>query len=82
MRCAPPWPHHPGRRLATGAIACITPPATSANGHKISGVAALPYQPASHDPSITVPITNPNRPMIDGAAIGIRNTLMRASQAS
>jgi hypothetical protein len=48
----------------------------------ISGVNAVPYQPACQAPSISGAIMNPNRPMIDGAAIGVRNTLLRASQAS
>jgi len=32
--------------------------------------------------STIAPIVNPNRPMIDGAAIGVGNTLLRAIQAS
>jgi hypothetical protein len=58
------------RRLATAATDCMMPPANMANGQMISGVAVLLYQPTWNAPSITVPITNPNSPMIDGAAIG------------
>jgi hypothetical protein len=65
------------RRLATAATVCMMPPANIADGQMISGVTALPYQPACQAPSITVPIMNPNRPVIDGAAIGMRNTRLR-----
>ena len=68
------------RKLATAATDCKIPPATSANGQISSGVVASPYQPACHAPSISVAIMNPNRPIIDGAAIGVRNTRLRDIQ--
>ena len=70
------------RKLAIAAADCKTPPATSANGQISNGVAASPYQPACHAPSISVAIMNPNRPMIEGAAIGVRNTRLRDTHPS
>jgi hypothetical protein len=69
-------------RLAIAAMLCMMPPANIANGQRISGVTALPYLSACQASRIAVPITNPNRPMIDGAAIGVRNIRLRATQAS
>jgi hypothetical protein len=69
------------RKLAIAAIDCIIPPANMANGQMMTGVSAVPYQPACQAPSINVAIMKPNRPMIDGAAIGSRTTLLRASHA-
>src|SRR5579875_2763129 len=68
-------PHMPARN-------CASPPKTAANGNMYTSEVALPYQPARLAATMKVAPAKPNRPRIDGAAIGCRNTRVCDRQAA
>src|SRR4051812_44897862 len=54
------------------------PPNVAANGNRKTPEPASPYQPARLADTMNVAAANPNRPRIDGAAIGCRTMRVRS----
>src|SRR5436853_5921091 len=59
------------------------PPKTAANGASTSGVVEwFPYHPATFAATMNVAAAKPNRPRIDGAAIGCKKILVAKPSAA